>query len=65
MRPAGRGADRSSSIANASFAVDNLLYHGRDVAVTSSYGDCPGLCVYIDGTRAVSGGVAPLNVTLP
>ena len=49
-------------LTNASFAVDNLLYHGRDVAVTYEYGGCPGLCVYVDGATLVTGGA--LNVSL-
>ena len=54
----------------AYFALDNLLYHGRDLAVTSDpaatgkYG-CPGLCVYLDGDLVVSNATPPLNFTLP
>jgi hypothetical protein len=51
------------------FAVDNLKYHGRDVAITfdpdggTVYG-CPGLCAYVDGTLVASNASAPLNLTL-
>ena len=51
------------------FAVDNLKYHGRDVAITfdpdggTVYG-CPGLCAYVDGTLVASNASAPLNLAL-
>ena len=57
-------------LTTAAFALDNLLYHGRDLAVTSDpaatgkYG-CPGLCVYLDGDLVVSNATPPLNFTLP
>ena len=48
---------------NGTFAVDNLLYHGREVGVSrGSYG-CADLCVYVDGAQ-VAAGAAPLNVSL-